>query len=114
MGTLSWDRPKKIRRIKAHNTMFSADGTPPGVYTPNMSEADNKKWKAKLIGGEDPSIEIRVCLHSQIKIIVRLDNITMSMNGPSIFNNQDWMDLYKAVEEARTVLFLKTNATKYD
>lgn len=106
---------------------LSADGAPPGVYTPNMSEADMKKWKAKLISGKYARVEIRKTTTSQVKIVVSLpgcptsqrkswtrrgemedighnDNVVISMNGPSNFTFEQIQELAEAVEEAKAVL----------
>lgn len=41
--------------------MYSADGAPPGVYVPNMSDEDKEKWLAKVAYGKTdyPQAEIR-------------------------------------------------------
>ena len=51
----------KIKKAMPHSEWekISADGAPPGVYCPNMSVEDMHKWKAKLVGGTDPRVEIR-------------------------------------------------------
>lgn len=49
MSILSWEKPP--RRTSVENwKSISADGAPPGVYSPNMSQEDRLKWKAKLVG----------------------------------------------------------------
>jgi len=70
VSVLRWDKPKKVMSRPEWESL-SADGAPPGVYVPNMSEADTRTFRAKKIGGKDPRIEIRVTLGSQIKIVVR-------------------------------------------
>jgi hypothetical protein len=83
---------------------ISADGAPPGVYVPNMSDADAATWRAKKIGGADPRVEIRVLKGSQVLVVVRPHEIRVSMNGPAQFTNQDFDDLHTAVREAMDVL----------
>jgi hypothetical protein len=118
MGILSWGQPTRVKSIEAWKSL-SADGAPPGVYSPNMSAADMKKWKAKLIGprGGDPRVEIRKTSGAQILIIVRLDNklnsnVTMSMNGPAWFSFKSLDELPMAVEEAREALVEQEKASK--
>jgi hypothetical protein len=109
---------------------FSADGAPPGVYIPNMSGTDMRKWKAKLIKGEFARVEIRKSAGSQMVIIVSLSgtpittnkvydhsiraykkvpcfqdvNVKMSMNGPAHMSFKELNELYLAVSEAKLVL----------
>jgi len=125
MSVLSWDKPEQIMSTEDWKSI-SADCAPPGVYTSNMSWADMKKWKAKLIKGKYTRVEIRKTAGSQILIIVSLpgqatrsekswthkdpidvgqsDNVRMSMNGPSDFTYQQIEELQQAVSEAKTVL----------
>jgi hypothetical protein len=80
---------------------ISADSAPPGVYVPNMSEADRDAWKAKLIGGRDPRVEIRKAAGgTQVLIVVRPGGVRMSMNGPASFTREEWGQLAAAVAEA--------------
>lgn len=60
MGVLMWDKPKKAMS-SADWSSLSADGAPPGVYVPNMSDEDRHRWKAKLVGQATgfPQVEIR-------------------------------------------------------
>lgn len=39
MAILSFQKPKKVMSDKQYASI-TADGAPPGVYTPNMSEED--------------------------------------------------------------------------
>lgn len=48
MGILMWDTPEKVMSIESWKSI-SADGAPPGVYTPNMSRGDALSWKAKIV-----------------------------------------------------------------
>jgi|SRR6478609_1715623 len=60
MSVLSWEKPKKVMS-KDRWEEFSADGAPPGTFTPNMSSEDISRWKAKLVGQMTgfPQVEIR-------------------------------------------------------
>ena len=61
-SVLMWEKPEKVMSVEAWKSI-SACGAPPGVYTPNMSEEDMFKWKAKLVGklGEiEEVVEIRL------------------------------------------------------
>ena len=57
---LYWDKPKKVM-TKEEWAGNQADGAPPGTFTPNMSDEDRAKWKAKLVGQKTgfPQVEIR-------------------------------------------------------
>lgn len=131
-GVLSWDKPPKA--IPHEEWLaISADCAPPGVYTPNMSEADRYRWKAALAGQRTPGelrAEIRKSLgsegtggsgtsangwkgdpgkrrrtHAEALILVYEDGeVRMSANGQMAFSPQDWADLSLAVEEAREAL----------
>jgi hypothetical protein len=123
---LDFDKPKKVRSTDEHNQMHVADCAPPGVYVPNMSVNDRRKWKAKQIGGSNPRVEIRKSFHglkvgiehpyhkqimrwsgdysSETVIVVRRDGVIISMNGRTGITNEDFDDLVAAVEEARAML----------
>ena len=101
---LKWDKPKKVM-TDAEWQSVSADGAPPGVYVPNMSEQDRLAWKAKAIGGKDPRIEIRKSVRgAQVLIVVRDESVRMSMNGTSQFSRDEWAELNLAVAEATEYL----------
>ena len=124
---LNWNKPKKIMGTKGWQ-QISADGCPPGVYTPNMSEDDMFKWKAKLIKGKNPRVEIRKSfqkqngkqypdgrnIYSQSLIIVTLHdnddmkdcNILFSANGKSGMSFNEFEELNLVVKEAVEVLNL--------
>jgi hypothetical protein len=106
-----WDKPKK-KMSKEEWELISADGAPPGVYTPNMSDDDRKRWKAKKIGGKNPRVEIRkTCVgtnykgshaFSQLLLIVLKDGrVQMSANGTSVM---EAAELVEAVIEASDAL----------
>lgn len=101
---------------------ITADNAPPGVYTPNMSDEDKLKWKAKYIGGVDKRIEIRkVFTHetkqrggywAQVLIVVRLSSegephVVMSTNGKIAFSEEDMENYFKAIKEAKLILSQK-------
>ena len=119
---LSWDKPKK-KMPKEEWLKITADSAPPGVYTPNMSQEDNLKWKAKHIKGADERVEIRKSFHHsnkksypnninyacQVLIIVRKDskeqpNVLISTNGKIAMGLSDFLDFKEAVQEALEVL----------
>ena len=56
-----WDKPQKVETTEEWRDNHGADGAPPGCYSPNMSAADRRRWKAKLTGTKSgfPQIEIR-------------------------------------------------------
>jgi len=115
------DIPKKMSTKEWLS--ISADGAPPGVYTPNMSKQDMLKWKAKLIKGSDPRIEIRKTFEwhnnkkypksknytAQVLFVVRLDsmdepNVLFSTNGKIPMNFIDLSELWLAIAEAKMLL----------
>ena len=124
---LDFDKPKKARSTEEHNEIYSADCPAAGIYVPNMSDADMLKWKAKVIGGKDPRVEIRKSVRgvdptlirednfsiynghcsAQVLIIVRPNKVIMSSNGRMVFDGKVWEELSKAVEEARKALKTK-------
>lgn len=105
MPILSWDQPPQLRARAAHNELHQSDSGIDGTYVPNMSRADQERWKAKKRGGQDPRVEIRKTVGgTQVLLIVRLKTVRMSMNGPSVFTDPDWFDMMNVVIEARDVL----------
>jgi hypothetical protein len=112
MGILTWapyyGRPDGIERVMSTEEWenLSADGAPPGVYTPNMRREDMFKWKAKHVRGKDPRVEIRktVGRYVQVLIVVRDSGVTMSMNGTASFDNEEFNQLDQVIGEARYVL----------
>lgn len=108
---LTWDKPEKTK-TKEEWEAISADNAPHGVYTPNMSQEDSYKWRAKLISGDDLRIEIRKTasgkdakgrdLYAQIVLILRPDGkLTFSANGTALLNIYE---LEIALAEAEKVL----------
>lgn len=119
---LTWDKPEKKMSVEDWKGI-SADSTPPGVYTPNMSDEDAKKWRAKLTGQRSgcPQVEIRSSKGgSQLLCIVSIDkkikykptrwrpfdecNVRISTNGPLMFSFEDWAELNAAIDEAKIKL----------
>lgn len=119
---LSWETPERVESVEDWKKI-SADGAPPGVYTPNMSKEDQLKWKAKLTGHKakppHPQVEIRKNLGSQVLIIVSLGgfkyqhdtvegtkdyNVRISMNGPSYLTFQETEEMLEVVKEAKAML----------
>ena len=120
---LDWNKPEKIMSVEDWKSI-SADGCPAGVYTPNMSEEDKSKWKAKLIKGKNPRVEIRktfqksngkpypdnINYYAQNLIVVSLNpevkdcNIIFSLNGKAGISFIEMQELQKAIDEAVAVL----------
>lgn len=117
---LCWDKPERAMS-KEKWASLSADGAPPGVYVPNMSDADAAKWKAKLVGTKVPParVEIRKEADALVLIIVSLgepyvykykraemegQNVRISMNGPAAFTFEEFAEMQQAVAEAKVIL----------
>ncbi len=128
MGILVWDKPQRAMPLEQWYSI-TADNAPPGVYTPNMSQADAERWKAKLTGthGRQPQVEIRKSVGAcQMVVVVGLDgydygtytrqpadgrtrstrgkNIHFSLNGPAQLTFDQFYELVTAVTEAQSVL----------
>lgn len=99
---LSFDKPAKLRPTTEHNALHQSDSGVAGTYVPNMSMDDSLKWRAKRITGKDPRVEIRKTLKgSQMLLVVRPHEVTMSTNGRLSFSWVEFDQLEKAVSEAR-------------
>lgn len=76
MNILRWDKPKKVMTVEQWGKHYGFEGGPMGGYSPNMSEADQLSWKAKITGTKlgFPQVEIRKTTQhgSQVVIIVNL------------------------------------------
>jgi len=74
MGVLMWDKPKKVQSAKDWAEGYGFDGGPTGGFMPNMSDADTRRWKAKITGTKlgFPQVEIRKTAGAQMTIIVNL------------------------------------------
>ncbi len=108
MTILYWHKPTKVIPTEEWQSI-SADGAPPGVYTPNMSEEDQQRWKAKLCGQKSKDlselrVEIRVSRSANILIKVYRGGIIASANGPFVFNDDDLRDFNLAIREAKQKL----------
>lgn len=109
---------------------ISADGAPPGVYRPNMSEEDMLKWKAKIILGDDPRVEIRKTFHwvndkpypkgknyaAQVLIQVRINpkdepETLISTNGKIAMTSKESV-IQLAIEEAKYALIVAKSNTE--
>lgn len=109
MAILTFDKPKKVRSTEEHNNTYVSDTNVAGTYVPNMTDADNEKWKAKHIKGSDERVEIRKCFrnyqnYSQVLIKVYKDGVKMSMNGTTGMTNAEYEELLLAIQEAKTIL----------
>lgn len=106
MTILSWDKPKQVL-TKEQWQNISADSAPPGVYTPNMSEDDRLKWRAKLIKGVFPKVEIRKGYRdgtNQVIVVSRAGGIKMSANNAVYLTWEEWREFNEAITEARQEL----------
>lgn len=134
MTLLMWEKPDQVLPKEVWMNI-SADGAPPGVYSPNMSRADMERYKAKLVGKhtDEARVEIRKTFGgTQMLILVTLldsglsigknkiahswgvtydiapdKTIRISMNGPAHLSFAELGDIIQAVAEARTVLRLQ-------
>jgi hypothetical protein len=114
MALLSFEKPEKVL-TDAQWRAISADGAPPGVYTPNMTDEDKERWKAKLIKGKDARIEIRKCFmglgyYAQVCIIVykqtseEFADVVISTNGKIGASFQQIEEMHQVINEAKTIL----------
>ncbi len=132
---LSFVKPKKALSTEDWKNQHSADGAPPGVYVPNMSEEDMLKWKAKVVGSKDGNhqIEIRsletrsnlvAIVNGAMPVVIAVDpswpkwqqpkqpvahELKLSSNGPMHFTAEVWSRFMEALTEAREVLRLLDN-----
>ena len=109
MTLLNWEVPKRARPTKDHNTRYQSDSGVAGTYVPNMSKEDVYRWKAKLIRGGEPRVEIRTGRAGALVLLVVRNqaghpHVTMSANGKMEWTSRDWSDMYKAVAEAYSAL----------
>jgi hypothetical protein len=114
MAILSFDKPKKVLTDEQWQKI-SADGAPAGVYTPNMTDEDKQRWKAKLIKGKDARIEIRKCFmglsyYAQVCIVVYKNSsedfadVVISTNGKIGASFSQIEEMHSAINEAKTIL----------
>jgi hypothetical protein len=76
MTILMWEKPKKVLTVDQWAEHYGFESGPTGGYLPNMSEADQLAWKAKITGTKlgFPQVEIRKTTDqgSQVMIVVSL------------------------------------------
>lgn len=134
MGVLMWDKPKKVKSTEEWREGYGFEGGPSGGYIPNMSEDDERRWKAKITGVKlgFPQVEIRkTARQAQMTIIVSLGagynykhyravrepndplsgwgttegiNVHISLNGPAQMTFQEVTEMNLAIEEAKAKL----------
>lgn len=74
MAILNFGKPPRAMSTEDHQSI-SADGAPPGVYTPNMSTKDAERWRAKLVGQRSGDYQI------EVRKQVNGTNIVLVVNG---------------------------------
>lgn len=123
MAVLMWEKPEPVMS-KEERASYQADGEPPGTFISNMSDVDNMRWKAKLVGVRTgyPQVELRrdhavvvlsLCGYKYKNHDCRwtpenvkratdrgrdLPNVYMSFNGHS-FTLDEFAELQQAIEE---------------
>ena len=127
---LTFEKPKKIMDAKEREEKYSSDSGVPGTFVPNMTQADRERYKAKIVAGDVPRIEIRVSHDCEMLIKVKntkfgrgkgwnsleekkgyehgYDNIKMSMNGAANFTYDEWQIFKQAMDEAIELAIAKT------
>lgn len=106
---LEWGKPPK-KMSKEEWKSIVADGAPPGVYTPNMDDEWQQKWKAKFRNKtkDNPGVEVRKTTDqgaTQMLLVVYEDHVTLGMNGTAILNDDELAMFQQAVFEARVALY---------
>lgn len=114
MSFIVWERPAKVMTEQERTDRYVADGAPPGVYVPNMSATDARKWRGKLIGRntDKPRIEVRKRTENyvQMLIVVHHDrSIHMSMNGTAHLTANEFSELAVVVDECKSMIFELTH-----
>ena len=121
MSLLMWDKPKQIMSHEEYAEEHSSSAEATGTYASNMSDEDKKRWRARMIGGKRPRVEIRKELAGTKIVLVVTEifeytvqsygrqeaenyNVRLSMNGPILATWQDWAKMQQAIVEARAVL----------
>jgi len=111
---LLWEKPKRKMPVEEWKKI-SADSAPPGVYTPNMSDEDKMRWKAKLIKGDKLRVEVRKTFkgpHAYAQALFVFSPLegknggitTISTNGKISMTLDDFMDFGKVLAEVGEVL----------
>lgn len=106
-----WEKPNRAMSV-ADWKNISADSAPPGVYTPNMSEEDQLKWKGKIIGTDKPRVEVRKTFHSKKHFAHVLftfapfedESFIISTNGKISFSDKEFSEFPKVLLEVGMVL----------
>jgi hypothetical protein len=121
MTILMWDKPARKVSVQEWKDDYGFEDGPAGGYIPNMSKADEKRWKAKLTGTKlgFPQVEIRKTAGaSQMTIIVNLGqgynykqykvrdgiNVHVALNGPAQMTFEETNEMHQAIQEAKTYL----------
>lgn len=107
MTILNFDKPPKVRSTEEHVNRYVSDGGVPGTYVPNMSKADQERWKAKHIKGADERIEIRKTFNGVQLLIVVYKEIR---DTPS----RDWRERSKDHNQVRISMNGKLDLTLYN
>jgi hypothetical protein len=97
VGLLFWDKPEKVMSTEKWKSI-SADGAPPGVYLPNMTDEDAERWKAKIkyAKTDHPQVEIRKTVRgSQMVLIVALDGWTYRPSGHVVGETREGESNYR-------------------
>ena len=109
---INWDKPKQVRTTKEHNETFVADSAPPGVYVPNMSEADKQAWKGKHInkGKDNERVEVRKTFSSRdnyaqmLMVVTKGEGVTISANGKMDMTFEELKEFNEAMTEALEII----------
>jgi hypothetical protein len=115
---LKFYKPEKLRHHKEHNRMYASDINVAGTYVPNMSVEDMKEWKAKLIKGINPRVQIKKTFsgpnflktkyncHAQAVIEVSTEHkaIIISSNGKIRMSLDEFNEFVTAINEAQEIL----------
>lgn len=122
---LVFEKPPRAKSVESWKSI-SADGAPPGVYTPNMSADDAEKWRAKIVGTQSGNhqIEIRSTAPGCNVVIVvngampnqpqttsplylwldKPHNVKVSANGPMWMPPEVMASFNEAIAEAHILL----------
>lgn len=85
---------------------ITADGAPPGVYTPNMSQEEAERWRAKHIGGKRERVEVRkqVWGVNLVMNVYKDGALSISANGRIKMNPTEANEFMSAIREAMDIL----------
>ncbi len=132
MGLLCWERPdKQWAAQEEYEEANSSSAEAAGTYVPNMSDEDNAKWKAKLVGQKTGPLRVEIRRYlgeAQVVVVVseetqgalgywfreslkydpnrkpRMVNVSLSANGKVAISFEDWAELQIVIAEARAYL----------